>query len=98
MKTVITMQPKDFSIVNIQTFYDNVAKMLGYNDVENLRYDCRKIEVSQIIQDSIFAYYEGAGGLTQEDICMRWCCFGPKVNADLKMNDISIEDGFISEV
>ena len=79
----------------ITPFYENVALVLG-KDPFNLMYECTKINVSKNVQDLIFEYYKAEGAQDYE-ICMRWCCFGPKVDETLEDFEVEIFDGFCIE-
>lgn len=82
-------------------FYDAVAKELGYTDVSNLRYDCRKINVAPNIQNNFFEYYKGIApdDITEEEvrthIALSLLVYGPKVDETLTNNEVEVFDGFI---
>lgn len=85
-------------------FYDAVAKEMGHVDVSELHYDCRKINVSEEIQDNIIEYYHKAARetdptLSESDIkvgtAMTLITSGPKLDVTLKANEVEVFDGFI---
>jgi hypothetical protein len=82
---------------SIVSFYDNIARRLGYNP-NFVTYDCKKIDVSENIFEEIYAYYREKENIGQESMGMMWCCYGPKVKEELKDFDVDIQDGFIEEV
>lgn len=86
---------KDACYCGIQTFYDLIAKRLGH-DPKTVRYNCTKINVSKLVQDQIFAFYEDEGW-SQEAISQAWVCYGPKTS--LKDDECIAEviPGFIQE-
>ena len=82
-------------ITGITSIYDEVARQLDY-DPDKVKYDCRKIEVSERMYDKINKYYKdkGVGDLS---FAMDWCCYGPKVDTELCDMEVHIEYGFIVE-
>ena len=85
-------------------FYDTVAREMGYADTSELHYDCRKITVSEEIQDDIIAYYHDAARetdptLSESDIrigtAMTLLTSGPKLDITLNANEVEVFDGFI---
>ena len=92
----LTVANKNYGLVE---FYDKVATQLGY-DKDKVEYDCTKICVAQNIQDNFFAYYrEENPQLSESDlnvnVGMMLVCSGPKVDKNLKDNEVEIFDGFI---
>lgn len=81
----ITIGAVEESITNL---YDRVAEFLGRNS-DDLRYDCRKIEVSSDISEAIEKFY----GNTLE-FSMSWLCFGPKLNDTLNNGEVIVHGGF----
>ena len=88
----------------LSDFYDAVAREMGHADTSELNYDCRKITVSEEIQDNIIAYYhevarETDPRLSESDIrmgtAMALLQAGPKLDVTLKANEVEIFDGFI---
>lgn len=85
-------------------FYDSVAREMGYTDLSEIRYDCTKIDIAENIQDGFYEYYaaiarETTQALSDSDITtgitMLLVMSGPKVNKDLKANEVEVFDGFI---
>lgn len=76
-------------------FFDNVARLMGVtDDISKLRYDCRKICVTKLVQDHIWKYYSYAGN-SSEHIATIWSIYGPKANLEGESLEVEIEDGFI---
>ena len=98
-KLSISTEPCD-----LVTFYDTIAREMGYEHTSDLQYDCRKICVSPNIQDNFYTYYTTLvkgkePQLSDNDInlgvTMLLAMSGPKVNEALKANEVEIFDGFI---
>ena len=99
MKILISTQP-----CGLTEFYDMVASEMGYSDTSELKYDCRKINIAENIQDGFYAYYtkyarETQPELTDNDIqtgiTITLMMSGPKVDSSLKANEIEVFEGFI---
>ena len=84
-----------FEVEGIADFYDRCATALGYNP-DNVRYDCRKVEVSPDRFDTIKAHYVNKG-VSIEGIAQAWIMYGPKTNEDLIGKTVKIQEGFIDE-
>ena len=92
----ITVPSKNYSIVEL---YDTVAALMG-KETENLKYDCRQINIASNIQDSFFARYrEENQDLSDDDFKMNMnmilVCYGTKVDETLSDNEVEIFEGFI---
>lgn len=73
--------------------YEYVADVLGFDTkLPEIRYDCRKINVSKNIQDSWYENYSG----DSTGLSMSICCSGPKVDNTLPSNQIEVFDGFVA--
>ena len=88
----------------LSDFYDKVAKEIGYISTDNLKYDCRHINVSKEIQDEFFAYYKEQAkkidpNMNDNDIntgtAILLIMSGPKVDSNLKGNEVEVFNGFI---
>lgn len=99
MKVLITN-----SHCTIVELYDAVAKEMGYDNISELTYDCRKINVSEEIQDDIIKYYHDAARetdptLSESDIkigtAMLLLQAGPKLDVTLDAREVEVFDGFI---
>lgn len=99
MKILISTQP-----CSLIEFYDMVAREIGYTDIDNLEYDCRKINIAANIQDKFYAFYTDVAKrndktLSDNDIkvgtTMLLAMSGPKVDETLKANEVEIFEGFI---
>ena len=86
------------SYCNIKQLYDKVAQALGYEDTENLHYDCAYINVAPNIADNVLAYMKEEEKFEAMERGMLWVCFGPKADENLKDDVIMVDDGFITEV
>ena len=83
------------SYCGIQELYDKVAELLGHESVEGLKYDCRKIRVSNNISDNIEAYYRNVKEWSAFDFGAAWLNFGPKCDIDLEDDTVVVEDDFV---
>lgn len=86
------------SYCSIKQLYDVVAQALGYEDTENLHYDCRSINVAPNIADNVFAHMTEEEGIDAMERGMLWVCFGPKADENLKDDEVMVDDDFITEV
>lgn len=96
MKLTIPIKPYD-----LIEFYNTVATEMGYTDTSELHYDCTKINIAENIQNGFYEYYKvNANPFTSENdilmgITMLLACSGPKVDTNLKANEVEVFDGFI---
>lgn len=80
-------------------FYDLVAQKLGLLDPEKpdenhqYIYDCRNINIAANIQTACYEYFE-ARGVNSSSISMQLCLSGPKVDENLKDNQVGICEGY----
>ena len=95
----IKIPDKTYGLVD---FYDQVAIEMGAVCTANLKYDCTKVNVAPNIQDGFYEYYKGIAEETGADendikvgITMMLAINGPKVDENLKANEVEIFDGFI---
>ena len=95
----IKIPSKNYEIVEL---YDTIATEMGFVTVQNLEYDCRKVNVAKNIQDGIYKKYTELGreqNLSEDDvrigITMLLACSGPKVDETLVDNEVEVFDGFI---
>lgn len=81
----------------LSEFYDRVATEMGHGDPSEFKYDCRKINVAENIQDGFFEYYKAMKPDVDAavEIGMMLVCSGPKVDKNLKANEVEIFEGFI---
>ena len=93
MQRIIQVQDTDYEKGIVQ-FYDRVAELIGEEMGPDDKYDCRHIEIAENIQDTFFDHYE-ANGYKGEDIMMLLLMSGPKVNKELKRNEVKVLDDFI---
>ena len=82
------------------------AKKAGYEINENTVYDCRKIEVSKIIDDYFWKWYKDKAikenpNLTDQDINMAIAMLmlqkGAKRNEKLENWKVLVQDGFVTK-
>lgn len=96
---IIKVPHKNYDIVGL---YDAVATEMGYNNINDLEYDCRKINIASNIQDGIYEKYLALGkeqNLSEYDvrtgITLLLAVSGPKVNEKLADDEVEVFDGFI---
>lgn len=92
---------KPMSIIEL---YEAAATEMGYANASEIKYDCTKINVAANIQDGFYDYYLALirendtyshENEARADITMLLVMSGPKVDANLKANEVEIFDGFI---
>lgn len=88
----LTKEECDCDVVD---FYDNVARHIGYSEVENLKYDCRYICVSTKIMESVVNHYVNKMNITRGQAELIWLHYGPKANIDSDDYCVRIDDKFI---
>ena len=95
----IKVPKKNYSIVEL---YDAIAITMGYRNIDELEYDCCKVNIAKNIQDGIYAKYLELGQeqkLSEQDIrvgvTMLLACSGPKVDENLADDEVEVFDGFI---
>ena len=83
---------------SLPRFYRAVAEAAGYTETEDTMYDCTRILVASNVQDAIIRYYETTSPeLSREQVITLLLLSGPKVGAELKENEVVIQERFISE-
>lgn len=97
MMKEILMQRED-CFCAIPDFYDKVASKMGYQETDNLMYDCAKIRVTPKVQDVIFEYYKEVELLSDTNICTIWLLTGPKANLEYEDYRVIVEDNFFEEL
>lgn len=88
---------EDVHTFSIEKLYDNMARAVGFRNVDNLRYDCRKVEVSKAIFNEFraAAYENDTGDAT---IFMLWFFGGPKATIDDEEHFLfKVQPGFITQ-
>ncbi len=90
--------------MSLTEFYDAVATEMGHTDTSEIKYDCTKVNIAENIQDGFYEYYaqtarETDPVLSENDIktgiTILLAMSGPKVDSDLKANEVEIFEGFI---
>ena len=88
----------------IHNIFNGAVKAVDFSEY---KFDCRKIDVANNIQDMFYEYYTNLAkgennSLTDNDIrigiTMLLAMSGPKVNEDLADNEVEIFDGFLSTI
>lgn len=99
MKIKIPYEP-----CGLTEFYDRVATEMGHGDPSEFKYDVRKINIAENIQDGFYEFYDKLARetdptLSDNDIkvgtTMLLLNSGPKVDKTLKANEVEIFEGFI---
>ena len=97
----ILIQNGNYSLVEL---YDLVAREMGHAETTDLHYDCRKINVSEQINDGIIKYYHDAAretdpNMSENDIkigtAITLLQSGPKLDVTLEANEVEVFEGFI---
>ena len=90
---------KNYGIVEL---FDAIATEMGFVAVQNLEYDCCKVNIAKNMQDGIYEKYLELGReqkLADSDvragITMLLACSGPKVDENLTDNEVEVFEGFI---
>ena len=87
-------------IYGITELYDTVALAMGYNDVSELNYDCRNINVALNIQENFFKHYkednvEMSEGDFKAAMIALLLNYGPKTDELLSDYEVEVFKGFI---
>lgn len=89
--TKLTIGSGDCIIIEL---YNRIALAQGINPThDDIRYDCKKIDVSKRIMDEVFEYYK-RDGVDEQTVAMWWVCYGPKVNDTLSGHEVLISEGW----
>lgn len=89
---------------DIMGLYDAIAAALGYDiSDESIRYDCRKVCISENIQKMLYETYEAQNPqafienseLAAFEAARRFLLYGPKADPSLPDNTVRTEDGFV---
>ena len=81
---------------SILGLYANIATASGIDDSTVTTYDCKELEVSEDVFNSVKAYYKEQEKLEGDDFAMIWIIYGPKVNDKLKDYEVEVFDGFFN--
>lgn len=87
-------------VYGVTELYDTVAMAMGHKDVDELRYDCREINVATNIQENFFKHYrEDNIDMTENDFNMSMAMlllnYGPKVDEALADYEVEVSNKFI---
>lgn len=97
----VKVPQKNYSIIEL---YETAAKEMGYTNIKELQFDCRKINVAKNIQDGFYDYYTELDktidpNASETDIqvvvTMLLAVSGPKVDENLSDDEVEVFDGFI---
>ena len=95
----IKIPHKNYGVTEL---YDVIATTMGYKNVDQLEYDCRKVNIANNIQDGIYDKYLELGKeekISEHDVrlgvTMLLACSGPKVDESLADDEVEVFDGFI---
>jgi hypothetical protein len=95
----IKVPKNNYSIVEL---YDTIATEMGHQNIDDLEYDCRQVNIAKNIQDGIYEKYLELGReqkLSEQDvragITMLLAVSGPKVDENLADDEVEVFDGFI---
>lgn len=90
---------KNYDIIEL---YEAIATEMGFVAVQNLEYDCCKVNIAKNIQDGIYEKYLELGReqkLYDSDIragvTMLLAVSGPKVDEYLEDDEVEVFEGFI---
>ena len=99
MSIKLTIPNENYTIIGL---FDAIATEMGYVAVQNLEYDCCKVNVAQNIQDGIYEKYIALGkdeNISEHDvrmgITMLLACSGPKVDEALADDEVEVFEGFL---
>ncbi len=104
MEKIFTLEREMLAGRDITGLYDAIAAALGYDiSDESLRYDCRKVCISENIREMLYKTYETENKqaflenseLAAFEVTRRLLLYGPKVDADLPDNTVRTEEGFV---
>lgn len=93
-KTVIEISEDD-CFGTICDLYDNIAFILGYKDIEKIKYDCKKIRVTEEVFNKVRSFYKEEYEASNMAFGMEWLACGPKADLEMAGFQVEIEDGFI---
>lgn len=93
-KTVIEISEDD-CFGTICDLYDNIAFILGYKDIEKIKYDCKKIRVTEEVFNKVRSFYKEEYDTSDLDFGLEWIACGPKADLEMEGFQVEIENGFI---
>lgn len=92
---------KNYSLLEL---YETVARQMGHEDVSELTFDCRQINIANNIQNGFYDYYINLVKETEPhaseadirvDVTLMLAIGGPKVDYELKPDEVEVFDKFI---
>ena len=93
-KTVIEI-PEDDCFGTICDLYDNIASILGYENIEEIKYDCKKVRVTENVYNKVCSFYKDEYEDGDKAFATEWLMCGPKANLDMAGFQVEVENGFI---
>lgn len=103
MEKTFTIEQETLAGRDIPELYDAIAAALGYDIAdENIRYECRKVCISENIQNMLWEAYKmkkpQAFFIDKEraslEVNRRLLLYGPKVDHSLPDNTVRTQEGF----
>ena len=104
MEKTFKLERETLANRDITGLYGAIAEALGYDiSDESIRYDCRKVCISDNIRKMLYETYETENPqaflenseLAAFEAARRFLLYGPKVDAALPDNTVRTEDGFV---
>ena len=102
VSTKLTIPEGNYSIIGL---YRAAVRELGYiENVDEVVFDCRKINIAANLQEGLYAYYKAEAlniepNISEEqlttEITMLLAFSGPKVDTALPNNTVEVFDGFV---
>lgn len=83
---------KELCNIGIVGLYHRISELFYGKTFDS--YDCTKVEVGEKIYEDVRNYYQDEG-MSYQDFCMAWLCYGPK--ATLEGYEVRIQKGFVEE-
>ena len=103
MEKIFTLEHEMLAGKNLAGLYDAIAEKLGFDILdESLRYDCRKVCISENIQKMLYETYEAQNPQAfladreqaAFEVARLLLLYGPKVDASLPDNTVRAQEGF----
>ena len=93
-KTVIKISEDD-CFGTICDLYDNIASILGYEDIDKVKYDCKKVRVTEDVFNKVRSFYKYEYEGSDASFAIEWLNCGPKIDLAMQGLRVEVEDGFI---
>lgn len=104
MEKTFAIEQETLAGRDIPELYDAIATELGYNiSNKGIRYDCRKVCISENIQKMLYETYEAQNPQAfladreqaAFEVARLLLLYGPKADPSLPDNTVRTEDGFV---